>query len=195
MHLWRNILPSGYNGSVVAMIFGNSAHPVLAVTAAVVHATLAVGCLLAWIRDKNSSRNSNLWISLMILQVVFAVDAFIGLRLLVADAGRQYFLAHGWYTGRRPLQATLTLIAFLLVVVLTGSGLFTIRRTSLAGRLAIAGSGILLVLFLTAAISLHEAESFALALFGRALGCSLTGAGIWLTIQGETSPGEQTHSF
>jgi hypothetical protein len=43
--------------------------------------------------------------------------------------------------------------------------------------------------FLTAAISLHYTEIFALAVFGKILGCGLTGAGIWLAIQDQTSAG------
>jgi hypothetical protein len=171
------------------MISVNSSHPVLAITAAVVHAIFAVGCVVAWNRDKRTSRTSNLWIFLMILQLFFAVDAGIGLRLLIADVGRQYFLHHGWYRRRRPVQAALTLTAFFTVSVVTSSWLLSIRRTAPASRLAIAGSGVLMGFFLTAAISLHYTEIFALAVFGKILGCGLTGAGIWLAIQDQTSAG------
>ena len=165
------------------MILVNSSHPLLAITAALVHSILAVGCVVAWNRDKRTSRTSNLWISLVILQLFFAIDAGIGLRILIADVGRQYFLHHGWYRRRRPVQAALILTAFFTVSVATSSWLLYIRRTSLASRLAMAGSCVLMLFFLLAAISLHDTESFALAVFGRILGCGLTAAGIWLAIQ------------
>src|SRR5215467_2975262 len=99
------------------MILVNSSHPVLPITAAVVHAILAVGCVVAFNRDKRTSRTPNPWIFLMILQLFFAVDAGFGLRLLVADVGRQYFLHHDWYRKRRPVQVALTVTAFLTASV------------------------------------------------------------------------------
>jgi hypothetical protein len=171
------------------VILVNSSHPVLAITAALVHAILAVGCVVAWNRDKRTSRTSNLWISLAILQLFFAVDAGIGLRLLIADLGRQYFLHHGWYGRQRPVQVALTLTAFFTVSVVTSRWLLSFRQTSRASRLAIGGSGVLMAFFLMATISLHDTESFAHAVFGKILGCSLTAAGIWLAIQDQTSAG------
>jgi hypothetical protein len=123
----------------------------------------------------------------MILQIFFAVDAGIGLRILVTEVGRQYFMHHGWYGRRRPVQAALILASFLTISAVTSSWLLSVPRTSLGNRLAIAGSVVSMFFFLVVAISLHSTESLALMVFGKILGWVLTGAGIWLGVQDHRS--------
>ena len=164
------------------MITPNSAHPALAVGGGVVHSLLAIGCMLTWLCTRRSGWISASWLWMAVVQAFFAVDSIVGIRLIIAEAGREYFTHHGWYDERRPMQMVLTLAAIIAVLMIIRF-ISLAQGTSATHRMAVVGTGIVLALFLNSAISLHQTGDFSLSLAGRVLGCGLTGVGLGLGIR------------
>jgi len=162
------------------MVEVNSAHPGLAVIGVFVHLLLTGACIVAWARDRRSRWVSRSWLIFSGFELFFALDAGLGIRLRIAEVGREYFLRHGWYAHRRPFQALLVLWAVVLVSLVTYSFIKVKRNISTGCRTAAFGTAVLFVIFLNASISLHQTEKFKLAAAGRVLGCGLTGFGAYL---------------
>ncbi len=89
------------------MLLIQSAHPGLAEAGTVIYAGLAFACGAAFWSAHRRSQASGCWLVLTVLQAFFAADAFFGLRLALAEAGREFFQHRGWYADRRPIQAVL----------------------------------------------------------------------------------------
>ena len=160
----------------------NLAHPGLAAVGAIVHLLLAGACIINWKRDRRTASLFPYWLVLGIFQVFFAFDAWIGIRFMIGDLGRTYFLAHGWYGHRRPFQAITTMIAVGSVVLGARWVIIADRRPPFGCRTAIAGTAVLVAVFLNTSISLHQTTDFTLSIIGRALGCTLTGVGAYLAV-------------
>jgi hypothetical protein len=172
------------------MLAIHSAHPGLAGAGTAIYAGLVFACVAAYWSARRHTPGSVCWLALAALQAFFAADAWFGLRLAVAETGRQFFKHRGWYANRRPTQAVLSAGALLISVLITLWLIRQLRGRSKGCRLAISGTGLLTALFLLSAVSWHlidkvlslPAEPFTLGLLIRLAACGLTAMGVWQEI-------------
>lgn len=159
------------------------------------YAALACLCAAAWHKARHHGQRAEArWWGLMAAGHVFlAVDAALGIRLTLAETGREYFARHGWYGQRWPVQCVLSAAAFMVVIL----GAVVLRRArKLPAGIPLAASGMLLSLlvFSIAAVSMHWLESLlawpfeplALGTSLRTIACGLTALGAWRSLRPHT---------
>ena len=98
------------------------------------------------------------WCLLAGIQLFLAADAFLGIRLAIAEIGRVFFQEHGWYAGRWQFQAALSAVMLITIGVLAWVTLRFGRRFPPGCRLAVGGTLLSLLPFLIGCISMHFFE-------------------------------------
>jgi len=171
-----------------AISASHTRHPLLAAAGACVYLTLSGLCLLSWRRSHSQKENwAWLWGFLAAGNLFFAVDAVFGIRLLIAEIGREIFKDHGWYAARRSFQGLASAVVLLALGLIAWGALRAARRVPPGCRLALAGLALSAIPFVIACISMHFMEDLMArpnAVLGlgaalRAAGCAVTGIGAW----------------
>jgi len=167
----------------------HASHPWLAVGAAGIYLGMSGLCVVAWRKARGGATHggARVWGGLAMIQLFWAADALLGIRLGVAEMGRVWFKEQGWYAEHRPFQAALSAVMLIALGVLTWGSWRVARTFPLSCRLAIGGALLALVPFLIACISMHFFEDLmdwpfgllGLGTLARVGGCVLTGIGGW----------------
>jgi hypothetical protein len=166
----------------------HSSHPWMTMAGAAIYLGLAGMSAAAWSKARGRAlARAWLWGALAMTQVFLATDALLGIRLLIAQAGREFFREHGWYGEHRYFQAVLAAAMLMAMGAFTWVALHPARRSPLGCRLAIGGALLSLLMFLLACISLHSFEVWldwpgkplGMGTMARVGGCALMGIGGW----------------
>ena len=161
----------------------------------VAYAAVACLCGAAWHQARRRGLRADAWWWGLLAagQVFLAADAVLGIRLTLAEAGREFFVRHDWYGQRWPLQYVLSAAA-LLAVILGAIVLHRVRKLPAGIPLAASGLLLSLLIFSIAAVSLHRLENLlawpfeplALGTSLRTTACGLTALGAWKSLRPRT---------
>ena len=164
----------------------------MAAVAMVVYAAVACLCAAAWHKARRRGRRADAWWWGLLAagQVFLATDAVLGIRLTLAEIGREYFVRRHWYGERWPVQYVLSAAAF-MAVILGAIVLHRVRKLPAGIPLAASGMLLSLLVFSIAAISMHRLENLltwpfeplALGTSLRAIACGLTALGAWRSLR------------
>jgi hypothetical protein len=171
----------------------HSSRPWMAATGMVLYAGLACLCAVAWRKARRDGLPAAArgWGVVAMGQLFLGADAAFGIRLVLAEASREFFVQHGWYEQRWFVQAILS-AATLMTCVTGWMVLGRVRKMPLGVRLALGGLLLSLLLFLIAVVSMHRLEvllawpfePLALGTSMRAAACVLTATGAWKYLRG-----------
>jgi hypothetical protein len=164
-----------------------------------IYVMLGALCAVGWKQSLRKSRNMVwFWGSLAGLQFFLACDALFGVRLVLAEIGREFFEREDWYQHRVPVQLAASIVGVTLAAWAIPGAKRLMRHLPRGCWLALAGTCVGIVLFCLAVISMHLIEdlmdwpiqALSLGRILRLFGCALTLAGTW-TYLCRSSPGDK----